>query len=1471
MKSESSRNSSSIFLINSKPYIKFELEIFFEDEESIQDFGLLFFVDVLIHDPVIPVLSDSARSILSRFPTWTAMYEDSIERATPELATPASVAGSFLNSLIGEYLDNFEATLDLNQLDSFISSADEESIDWIYVSYSVPSAAISVLGNSIPLARTSSLSDFYNYRKTDYVYYHNLIDNQIITLQKFDNLNIDGITFYQEPVLYFNQFDEFGTRVGLKRLYLENNENYKKRILDVYRNIPSVNLESIKTTLRRELDIWRAYNATPDSDYLGATPEILEISDIESSTPYFSFDGVPSKKFFDFVKSLNEKYPSNFGYINWEQGLWDYSGINNEGVQSIPAVYDTQKATADYFQPGVGDLEDALLFIENDRFATVSFEGYFKAEGFKVDSYKDIYAPIEIDYEYYGDYIISSAHNPEAPNPAGSTSQTNGGTKMVYELYLNAHNQYATPSVFYKNFSYEDNENFRVKNYYSQQSPSSPEYNLITIFNSDGFTDPSIGFKEKTYGYSYLNTDSTPANESIDIKDVNTIKIIAHARWNEATQQYSNVKNADYRIAFNEHASGYTNNPSYNSNISISAPNINYLNANFKIGSTVYGNTVVIGNTSPIVDSIVINKDNDISSVDDAVIIIDDLKNSILYPVGTVPNNLYIKNIPVYPYPKYSERNNPDPELVAQVQKFGGYSSDPYTGIEYYIPSSPNIVYELYDSTNLSNSPIQSGFFETATISYSSAIEALVLTTGLSSTPNYPFKQPIFSSIGENEAKSTPMIFGYLDSFGNAYKNTEKMEDSGRSVEQNSIDSFIGDYNLNRNSFGITSQQTANDEYIITSINPVSLNEDIVLSSSKTSVGSNTFSPDTLIDLIYEEYDPQIQNYKYSPISVDARYQSYFDDKNINPIDVKQPSLKAGWLYLPEEEYYVYAQPIVDVYNGIFWELDLSNVPMQGAPILVQLDSGGKVVNYNETFFSDSSTPGAITFYNEETVIGSDDLALYLSYENISNISIQDMFSGSILVKSPLNPEYWIWSLVDENGNYILNMNDDGQYYLSLLSYIQSGDDFYYFVGNRLQILNSETHQSQIIPGREYQIKYKVNDSFYVERNEKKIYFSSTPDINSEYKVTYESSDYLSSTPSGLSLNVIENSLDEGYVFITDSEYAFDKAKIWISPYSISDNEDDLLYVSIISYDVNENPKPNQTFRIYGDYLAAEEEYLTTNENGFGKTIVRYSGSSNANTLKLNIQGISYPNINAHPNSQSSQFIEEFFIDLIKNSPAEYTFKAAVNNIKVKSNSIDDVYIKGYLRTSKNIPVSNKIVYWKKARTAYEALNEVDYSVYSSNPGRYEISGYTTTNQYGDFNIGPFYAQNNRDPGLWFVAVETELSSTPSATPVTMYGDIVYWYESYDNIHYSNEPLPLPRFYTAKPLSGEDIIKEPRFTYRQYDQQYDATPSATPEINWIPPKWFPISRYEQYQMGLLGSTPNVVSTYNNIYVDYEDN
>jgi hypothetical protein len=1465
LKSEISSNNTAIFLTNSKKYIKIELEIFTE-EEDVEALGLLLFVNVLIHDPTTPILSDSSRTILSRFPTWTAFYEDSIQSDTPELSTPKSIGGKFVNSLLGEYLDEFNSELDLNSINNYISTADEDLIDWLYVTYNAPASAIEVLGDSVPLARSSYLQQFYSSKKEDYIYYQNITDNQIITTRKFESLTIDGFEVTQEPLLFFNVFDEFGARVGLRRLFLENNENYKKRILDVYRNIPSVDKEGLKRTLRRELDIWRAYGSTPDSDYLGATPEIIELEDIESSTPYFSFSQVPKKEFIEFVKFINETYPFNLGYVNWENGIWDYAGLNYEGINTVPFKYDAEVSLGQYFQPGVGDLSDLNVFVNNDTFATVSFDGYFKADGFKVSGYKDIYAPIEILYEYYGDYT-KDIPDPDADNP-DSSLYLNGGVSLVYEIYLNAHNQYATPSVFYKNFSYLDREDFIVKNYFSENSPASPEFNLISIFNSDGFTDPNMGFLEKTYNYQYLNLESTPANQSIFLENVDKVSIINSAEWDFESQSYINKENANYRISFNESPSGYTVDPSFGQEVSASSPNIDYINSNFKIGSTVYGTKEITGNSNIVESTIFINKDNNIYSIDDEVIPIQELRDSLIYPIGSTPQNIYINNIKLNPVPLYGQQNSLE---NFEEPVHGGKSIDPYSGTEYFVPSSPNIILKKYNGTNVSGPADESEFFESSTINYSSSVQTLVISSDSSSTPYYPFKEAIWSRIGLDEAKSTPMIFGYLDRFGNAYEENEQMDNSGRGPNPINSDPFVGRYSLTRESFGITSEQSIKNEYVITSINPVSTNDDVVLLSSKTLVSSNTYSPNTVVDVVYEDFDNEIMNYKYSPISVDAKPAGIFDNKSINIFDYKQPDVNVGWLYLPDEDYYVYAKPILEVYNGRLFEIDLQEVPSQGAPIIVTSYNEAATIDYREAFFLDSSTPGSITFYNEETLIGSDDLSLYLSYENVSDIYIQDIFSGRILVKSPLNPEFWIWTLVDEDGNYELDLEDTGTYYISTLNYYQSGEDFYYLVSNKLQIIDVETQKSQIVPGREYKVSYKVANAFYAERNEKKIYLSSTPNIDSDYHIVYESSKYLESTPSGLSLSSVDNPIDEGYIYVSDAEYDFGSASVWVSPQKLSDNQDDLIYVSIISYDINKNPKPYQTFRVYGENLLASEEFLTTNDNGFAKCTVRYYGSTNSTTLDLNIDGISYPNENANQNSSSGSFSEKFTIDLVKNNTFNYELKAAPSNLNIKANTIDDIYIKGYIRQGNIAPATPPIIYWRKARTAYEALVETQYSNNTNAPGRSSSSGYVQSDEYGNFIIGPFYAQDRVDPGLWFVVLDTEMSSTPSENPVTIYGDIVYWFENYDNIHYSYEPVPLPRFYQTIPLSGTEIVSNPAFIYKHYNKDFDEVASSTPELGWDPPRWFAISRYDQYQMGVFGSTPNFVSTYEDIYNDYEDN
>ena len=188
---------------------------------------------------------------------------------------------------------------------------------------------------------------------------------------------------------------------------------------------------------------------------------------------------------------------------------------------------------------------------------------------------------------------------------------------------------------------------------------------------------------------------------------------------------------------------------------------------------------------------------------------------------------------------------------------------------------------------------------------------------------------------------------------------------------------------------------------------------------------------------------------------------------------------------------------------------------------------------------------------------------------------------------------------------------------------------------------------------------------------------------------------------------------------------------------------------------------------------------------------------------------------------------------------------------------------------SNNIPpLSTPVIYWRKARTLYDLLNKVEYlgAGPSQAPERTRISGYTFATPDGKFSIGPFYSQTRNNPGYWFASVETEMAATPSSTPNVIYGDIVSWYERFDNVQYSDEQTVLPSYYISI-SEDKEIIATPSFKFNLIKQDFSGNNAAS--INWMPPKWMPINHYEQYQMGLFGSTPNVVATPNYI-VGYEE-
>jgi hypothetical protein len=541
MKTVYGGNTGTVLSSNVKPYIRIELDL---DDRGIDlgEVGLVFYLEVAIHDIVPENTSKTAREILERFPSWTKVYEDSSYGATPALDIPQSIGGKMINALSGMHLDDLEKKIDLSSINSFITSADEGMTAWVYASYGIPANTIKVQGDSVELARVSSFSDLVNLRSTDYAYYIDNVNGQLVTNRLFDILKIDGIQVRQEPINVYNSFDEFGARVGVPRLYLESNSNYKKRILDASQNISGVTKRALQLALRRELDIWRAYGATPDSNYVGATPEILEIEDIQSSTAYFSKYGHPLSSFKDLIEDINIKYPSNIGYVNWGEGVWDYGGVIGQGLSRVPAIYDGLiDISTPYYKPGIGDFDDAKLSFDYDDSATINFNGSVRIQGVQTSGFRDLYVPITVPYNVSVGYTKDVI---ESGTPSAA---------FTYEITVDEYGPSGTTTYFYSNLSTELYPELTHSNIYPNGSSASPEFSVFEVFDHDGYTVEGIPFRNKSDNSLYVAYGSTPEFNRIFFEDASEVKIVNGFTWNQQTQSYvPKESNLKYSYSFDD-------------------------------------------------------------------------------------------------------------------------------------------------------------------------------------------------------------------------------------------------------------------------------------------------------------------------------------------------------------------------------------------------------------------------------------------------------------------------------------------------------------------------------------------------------------------------------------------------------------------------------------------------------------------------------------------------------------------------------------------------------------------------------------------------------------------------------------------------------------------------------------------------------------------------------------------------------
>lgn len=1457
LRSTAVAESNAIFNRNCKQFIKIELEIN-DDGLEIENIGINFYLEIGIHDPSIGVSSKSSRDILRRFPSWTALYEDSVEGATPAIEAPKSTGGKFLNALVQEDLDDVEAKIDLYSINSFISTANVDQIAWCYVSNGVPANIISVYGDNAELARVGSYSELFQCRPADLVFYYSIIDRTITTLRKFSQLRVNNSNYPQEVVNVFNDFDEFGARVGLPRLYLESNQNFKKRILDVAINPPTASMDGFTRTVRRELDLWRAYGSTPDSNYMGATPLVLEISDIESSTPFVDGKGVPTRIFRTLVDDINNRFPSNWGYVRWGETVWDYGGLEQEGLGRLPAQYDVDDSVVESgHQTGVGDINDLKLEILGPDSATINFTGNVKLSGLVKDEPLVNYAPVLVEYQWYMSYLQQVSDYQSSLVRAG----------LVYEIDMPAHGSYESEKTFYVNLNHEDLDEFTVGNNYLASNPASPEYNLIKLFNQDGTA--IVSFRDKEDDSFYVNTGTTPNLEAPNIYFANNLRLIFSKKWDTLSQAYENVTTDSYRATFNKATPSWIT-PSSGQTISMASPDFDINSSSILIGSNLYPVKKERKYSDTLSNSIVVNNSNDPDASSGNEIDIDNLTKDILLPPGVIKEKIYLDVVPPEFLTTFANEN--------QVSIPGGVAFDNGSETNYVVPSSPNIIWSfdnqtykqasitaatysnitdrityttnsnhgfvtgniitisglspegynrLYGEDIVVTSPTEfyisvddSPGANSATVSSALAIESAgeistyfeSATINFSSTPNYisvetangseyPF---LINQYNIFELETEPNTFsGIIDKDNNTYQSATL---AAQRFKFYNSDKFLENITLNRESFGMDPDK----EYSITNVEYSATPNSVLISTELNLV--NAFNTAFAAD---ESIIVPINAERYS--ESDVAYKL---------------AIKPGWGYLNNQDLYMYYDPVVQTATGRFFVLPLTQSPKAGAPILVEVANNP----YRNVVFEDSATPGQATFVNTEYLKAGFSDKLYLAYTDVENVTVIDNYTGKLVAEG-----------LSSSSNEITPFTTVAK-----------------------------------IQGREYKVTYKVRNAFYAEKDQfdkttnvysSQILFSSTPSVTSGYKVIYEGSSATDAKRLDLEVNQIDNPLSESFIYLSETDYEFSHIQAYLSPKFISDNTNDHMSLVIVSYDVNGNLKPGQTFLITGDLIESEDEYLTTDENGLARTILRYGGPIPAeeDESTISIVGVSANSPYGGTNSSSGSYSLNIPYNIVRNVEFKLELKAVPfrYNLNTGTNSKNTILGQVYWNGQ---PLEGQLqIKWNKARTMLDLFSE---------SGTFVEGTTVTTDSNGRFEIvNAITVGSTNDPGYWLASVEIvsdeEVSAllaakgeTIGVDDITITGDIIYWHEEYDNIHFLNEYTPLPNVFEHVRQVDSPLTATPKFVYRHYDQRVVETIASTP--NWIPPRWVPLTRYDQYQLGLLGDSPYVVSDYSSIHPDSKE-
>lgn len=338
--------------------------------------------------------SEYTQRLADEFPTWTKIRK-----------SRSSNGQRFLNYFAMQF-EGAKKDLEDIRKQKFIDKLDERMLAWVYA-YSLPKITSSddlviydrvdsTTRQTVPILSTLR-EFFYNLEGSGVI-----IDYEarvLYSLKYYPKIsgevrNIDNRQSFESigtPHQLWNPFDEFGLLLGVKRLHLEDNSNYRERIKDAFRYPANSGDVGLTNALGRELNLIKRFTWKDDTKNLyikgsgldvrtlrldgqplepnmyavdrfghiviqavkeGKEHIVSIIKDIYKYELYdkgneelyrmmFTEDGLASDKLLGWVEYINQVAPVMWGRFNWDEGYWDTISKDLTGLGYVPNIWDS--------------------------------------------------------------------------------------------------------------------------------------------------------------------------------------------------------------------------------------------------------------------------------------------------------------------------------------------------------------------------------------------------------------------------------------------------------------------------------------------------------------------------------------------------------------------------------------------------------------------------------------------------------------------------------------------------------------------------------------------------------------------------------------------------------------------------------------------------------------------------------------------------------------------------------------------------------------------------------------------------------------------------------------------------------------------------------------------------------------------------------------------------------------------------